>query len=1192
MAKTFWGGTLNVVPYPRDLIEWTTTTGTNCSLSRDTSGQIPPSPAVGVSGSTGNPLQMYVTGPGSSTNTIGTLANNLYPARVGQTWRVTGWIRSNVPTKAKVSILEADDTGTVISTETNTDIPSHTLTGIIVATLQNSNNVLTSNDGGLTWTTKAFPDTPSSGNWTTRAICWVNGISAFGLIRHSGSISSYIGLTADLSSWGSLLLLDNTSNSAGTIVADGTFNSNQSKYYLASDQDIYYYNTQSSTSFEFRKLTTEVATYAGFTGNLRTSVIGTNSAGTKYLIVAGDVNTAAAKIPVFSYIWATELNNLDSSTMPQRGYFEKVSDGYKDATFRGSYFANGLVVVVGTHILVSTLSTNTEDITNAVSNIHFTAVNLDSSLSGIIWNSVTYNGVYWVACGTQGKIIFSPDGHNWYPLVYQSNGITNSLNSVVWTGTNFVIVGDGGICYISIDGINWAPKTTGTTSNILNMACATPITVGGINSSHVNWFRRLQNTVCLPYFGKYPDVAYNYELDNQGKTPEEFQTLHYTTYGATELRDAPTVPTTTSATFPVNGWWQKFRFKYTLTNTNTKYIQLKLYGSDNSGTGVYGNNGEYIWWDDVRLTSGEQVISIYNSQGPDGDDPVRKPWNWFEHIYFDSRFDYLNIVKITSTVTINYAAEAVNTSRRRKKRGSRGNVLRFGTVLHELDTHNLGYTPTVVLSDAVTGAGIGGTSFIQTVGNTTWRQVWLIADTSKLYLRERWYVRQNELPAFSQSYKIVYFNKAADATGGSVDAPPPPPPPPPPFVLELGELGQPTIRGVRFKISDPTKVKKLKIECKVGPASATKYDELTSSAVQIYGHDSGTGDSLPAANVIQRVDPPTGQTEIHSDELTYKWEEAKVGFRVSCETTDANEIVSDETTADGPPQDYLRVGGTKPEYTITPSSTSISEGGSVTFNITTKSVINGTSVNWANTGSENEVSSGSVTISGPAATAWPIGTPQGTASFSASVSADQTTEGDKTIVIVLTPPAPGTPVTADTVTVSDTSLTPPPPPPPPSGGGGGGCFAYGTQITLVDNSTINIEHIQVGQVLKTISIVGLGLEEDNWKTWSTTNFSYSNANATVTAVMFDSYSSYYNINNNLLTVTYEHPILTKAEDTIKFMQVRDIKAGISIFSIQGWIEVTSIEFINQPIQVVNLAVEDEDTYFANGILAHNNTEKN
>ena len=107
-------------------------------------------------------------------------------------------------------------------------------------------------------------------------------------------------------------------------------------------------------------------------------------------------------------------------------------------------------------------------------------------------------------------------------------------------------------------------------------------------------------------------------------------------------------------------------------------------------------------------------------------------------------------------------------------------------------------------------------------------------------------------------------------------------------------------------------------------------------------------------------------------------------------------------------------------YAVAPNTTSINEGGSVTYTITTTNLPNGTTVYWTNAGTavaadfSGGVNSGSVTVN------------NNTATFSLTTVSDATTEGSETIIIqIRTISTSGTVVaTAATVTVADTSRDP------------------------------------------------------------------------------------------------------------------------------------------------------------------------
>ena len=122
----------------------------------------------------------------------------------------------------------------------------------------------------------------------------------------------------------------------------------------------------------------------------------------------------------------------------------------------------------------------------------------------------------------------------------------------------------------------------------------------------------------------------------------------------------------------------------------------------------------------------------------------------------------------------------------------------------------------------------------------------------------------------------------------------------------------------------------------------------------------------------------------------------------------------------------ITVVDTPATYSIGQSATSVNEGSSVTFTITTTNVVNGTTVYWATTGTtsasdfSDSATSGSTTIN------------SNSGSITRTLTNDLTTEGSENFTLRLYAESSLTTLlaTSSTVTISDTSLTPPTTPPP------------------------------------------------------------------------------------------------------------------------------------------------------------------
>ena len=158
------------------------------------------------------------------------------------------------------------------------------------------------------------------------------------------------------------------------------------------------------------------------------------------------------------------------------------------------------------------------------------------------------------------------------------------------------------------------------------------------------------------------------------------------------------------------------------------------------------------------------------------------------------------------------------------------------------------------------------------------------------------------------------------------------------------------------------------------------------------------------------------------------------------------------------------------------------------------------------------------------------------------------------------------------------------------------CHVAGTVMNLADGSTKLVEELQVGDVLKSYTIQGLGEDENQqpWETYSSqiNQWSATETTAEVKSVLSSSWSKYVNINNGLTKVTDEHPVLIKgAGNDISFKAVKDVVVGDSLYVNGAWVEVTSLEEVNENITAYKIDVESADVYLADGILWHNVEEQ-
>ena len=175
--------------------------------------------------------------------------------------------------------------------------------------------------------------------------------------------------------------------------------------------------------------------------------------------------------------------------------------------------------------------------------------------------------------------------------------------------------------------------------------------------------------------------------------------------------------------------------------------------------------------------------------------------------------------------------------------------------------------------------------------------------------------------------------------------------------------------------------------------------------------------------------------------------------------------------------------------------------------------------------------------------------------------------------------------------------------------GGVGCLGIGTPITMADGTTKNIEDVNIGDMIRSATVPGMPLdfdEEDTWSVWSGTPHGnppssvwatayydiqevnrVTPASAEVMDIYFDYYDNYYLINGSL-RATYEHPFFVLRDGSYQFKTTASLLLGDKLFKTNNEFEtIETVEFVNEPLETVNLNVENLDVYFGGGYLMHN-----
>ena len=148
--------------------------------------------------------------------------------------------------------------------------------------------------------------------------------------------------------------------------------------------------------------------------------------------------------------------------------------------------------------------------------------------------------------------------------------------------------------------------------------------------------------------------------------------------------------------------------------------------------------------------------------------------------------------------------------------------------------------------------------------------------------------------------------------------------------------------------------------------------------------------------------------------------------------------------------------------------------------------------------------------------------------------------------------------------------------------------ASGSLITMYDESTKQIQDIDVGDVVKSYQPIGLPDESSGnpYASYSTTDLSGSFASGSVVIDIYSEEVPSYWLANNSIKYTYKSNHFVKKDDTWSFNL--DIEVGNSLLDKDGnEVEITSISEVLESETFYSLNVEDIDTYFQSEILVHN-----
>ena len=157
--------------------------------------------------------------------------------------------------------------------------------------------------------------------------------------------------------------------------------------------------------------------------------------------------------------------------------------------------------------------------------------------------------------------------------------------------------------------------------------------------------------------------------------------------------------------------------------------------------------------------------------------------------------------------------------------------------------------------------------------------------------------------------------------------------------------------------------------------------------------------------------------------------------------------------------------------------------------------------------------------------------------------------------------------------------------------------ASGSSIRMYDDSTKQVQDVEVGDVVKSYKPVGMPDEFyfDDWLSYSSTDLSGSTASGSVVVRTFEEdYYGYYLINDSIKVPVMKQAMMKGARyflkqgDTWSWGTPDDIDVGDYFLDKDAnEVEVTSKTEVAQEETFYSLDVEDIDTYFTSDILVHN-----
>lgn len=159
--------------------------------------------------------------------------------------------------------------------------------------------------------------------------------------------------------------------------------------------------------------------------------------------------------------------------------------------------------------------------------------------------------------------------------------------------------------------------------------------------------------------------------------------------------------------------------------------------------------------------------------------------------------------------------------------------------------------------------------------------------------------------------------------------------------------------------------------------------------------------------------------------------------------------------------------------------------------------------------------------------------------------------------------------------------------------GYGRTSASGSLIDMYDNTTKQVQDVEVGDIVKSYLPEGMSLSDVNYRDYTTSSLTGSFSGSIVMSVSSQEKEGYHLLNGTKKlskedTLTTESDYFVKTGGTWSWKRPSDIVVGDYLLQSDNTeLEVTSITEETGTTTFYSLDVEDIDTYFQSEILVHN-----